>query len=95
MLDRSFGDLGLGSLAAVELRNRLSGQLGVPVPATLAFNHPSIAAVVRFLARRVTVSPDPAEPATSVTARVGSMTEAEAERRMAALLAELDAARSN
>lgn len=95
MLDRSFGDLGLGSLAAVELRNRLSGQLGVPIPATLAFNHPSIAAVVRFLAGRVTVSADPALSAASVHARVGSMTEAEAEQRMTSLLAELDAARPN
>jgi len=95
MLDRSFGDLGLGSLAAVELRNRLSGQLGVPIPATLAFNHPSVAAVVRFLAGRVTVSADTASSAVSMNARVGSMTESEVEQRMASLLAELDAARPN
>ncbi|MEQ9334265.1 SDR family NAD(P)-dependent oxidoreductase [Thalassobaculum sp.] len=90
-LDRPFSDLGLGSLAAVELRNRLSGQLGVPVPATLAFNHPSVAGVVRFLAGRIRLAPEPVPDA----ARVSSMTEAEAERRMASLLAELDTGRRN
>jgi len=47
-----FGELGLGSLAAIELRSQLAARLGMPVPATLAFNHPSVDAVVRFLARR-------------------------------------------
>jgi len=90
ILDRPFGDLDLGSLAAVELRNRLSSQLGVPIPATLAFNHPSVAGVVRFLAGRITMSPEAASGAESIAARVSSMSEAEAERRMTSLLAGLD-----
>ena len=51
-IDLPFGELGLGSLAAIELRSQLAARLGIPVPATLAFNHPSVDAVVRFLSRR-------------------------------------------
>jgi acyl transferase domain-containing protein len=86
-LDQPFGELGLNSLAAITLRNRLSGQLGVPVPATLAFNHPSIAAIVRFLASRSIATP----PALSVNrSRIERMTEVEAEHHLAALLADLE-----
>jgi phthiocerol/phenolphthiocerol synthesis type-I polyketide synthase B len=51
-LDRrkSFGDLGLNSLMAVELRNRLETTFGRPLSATLAWNHPTIEAIVHFLA---------------------------------------------
>jgi NAD(P)-dependent dehydrogenase (short-subunit alcohol dehydrogenase family)/acyl carrier protein len=52
-LERPFGELGLASLAAMELRAQLSARLGIPVPATLAFNHPSVDAVVKFLAKRL------------------------------------------
>jgi NAD(P)-dependent dehydrogenase (short-subunit alcohol dehydrogenase family)/acyl carrier protein len=86
-LDRPFGELGLNSLAAITLRNRLSGRLGVPIPATLAFNHPSIAAIVRFLASRTIVTP----PAPSANrSRIERMTEVEAEHHLAALLADLE-----
>jgi acyl carrier protein len=88
-LDRPFGDLGLGSLAAIELRTRLSGRLGIPVPTTLAFNHPSVSAVVRFLSQRMgtmPVAPTRQTPA----ARIDRMSEAEAERHLATLLADLE-----
>jgi SAM-dependent methyltransferase len=54
-------DLGLDSLMAVELRNRLvsgAGE-GVTVPATLMFDYPSVEAIARFL-RRQLVGPDAA-----------------------------------
>lgn len=51
-LDTSFGDLGLGSLAAIELRNELSARLGLRLPASLAFNYPSVPAIVEELNRR-------------------------------------------
>jgi myxalamid-type polyketide synthase MxaE and MxaD len=47
---RALGSLGLSSLMAMELRNRLESTLGRPLSATLAFNYPTVAAIVDFLA---------------------------------------------
>lgn len=47
---KSLGDLGLNSLMAVELRNRLEIALGRALSATLAWNHPTMEAIVDFLA---------------------------------------------
>jgi acyl transferase domain-containing protein/trans-aconitate methyltransferase/acyl carrier protein len=51
-------DLGLDSLMAVELRNRLGRGLNVPVPATVAFDYPTIDAVAGFLDRELAASRD-------------------------------------
>jgi acyl carrier protein len=46
-------DLGLDSLMAVELRNRLGQDLNLSVPATVVFDYPTIDAVAGFLEREL------------------------------------------
>lgn len=51
--ERPFADLGLSSLNAVELRDRMSSALGTKLPVTLMYDHPTPAALVRYVRGRL------------------------------------------
>jgi acyl transferase domain-containing protein/acyl carrier protein len=52
-LREGFFDLGMDSLMAVELRNRLETSFGIGLPSTLTFNYPNIEAVAKFVEGRI------------------------------------------
>ncbi|MFE9664846.1 SDR family NAD(P)-dependent oxidoreductase [Streptomyces sp. NPDC005955] len=71
--ERAFKEIGFDSVSAVELRNRLSQSTGVPLPATVVFDHPTPVAVTRLLLSQVdgttSAAPPPAQK------RVGAVDE--------------------
>jgi acyl carrier protein len=60
---RGFIELGVDSLMAVTLRDRLQASLGVELPVTFIFDHPTIEALAEHLLANVLVLAKEARPA--------------------------------
>jgi NAD(P)-dependent dehydrogenase (short-subunit alcohol dehydrogenase family)/acyl carrier protein len=75
--DQAFRDLGLDSLAAVELRDRVAGGTGLTLASSLVFDHPTVQALARHLAGEL--GPDGGDPVATVLSRLDQLETAVAE----------------
>jgi myxalamid-type polyketide synthase MxaB len=82
--DQEFVDMGVDSLLAVDLRNRLEAALAVALPATLLFDHPTVTELVAELmaARRASGAEEQDEAA--LLAEIEQLSDDEVERLLAA-----------
>jgi NADP-dependent 3-hydroxy acid dehydrogenase YdfG/acyl carrier protein len=94
--DADFGNLGLDSLMGLEIRNRLETVLGLPLPATLLWQRPTVAAVIEDLCVRAgtddpVVAPEQSQPLPAAPADRDAQAVAlrEAQAELAVLLREV------
>ena len=90
---RGLFDMGMDSLMALDLRSRLQAALGREIPATVAFEFPTIEAITGFLAEQLALEtgaepgapivPQPAgEAHADLLERVRQLSDEEVERRL-------------
>jgi acyl carrier protein/NADP-dependent 3-hydroxy acid dehydrogenase YdfG len=93
------GEMGIDSLMAVELRNTLGESVDKPLPATLMFDYPTVAALAEYLKQLVSVEGETAvnseQPPTldkraEAVAELEELSDDEAEALLLAELAELN-----
>ncbi|GAB3887953.1 hypothetical protein GCM10029964_054780 [Kibdelosporangium lantanae] len=68
--DRAFAEIGFDSVTSVDLRNRLSTATGLRLPATVAFDYPTPAALADRLGAMLAASDEPVAPPPVTTAAV-------------------------
>jgi acyl carrier protein len=100
-LNQPLRELGLDSLMAVELRNALSTNLSIELPATLLFDYPTLVGLANYLSPRL-IAQEPAAASGSSSEMASEASQADAmltranleqlseEEAEALLLAELD-----
>ncbi len=94
-LDAPLKDYGLDSLMAVELRNRIGGELKANLPSSMLFDHPSVQALTEHLLERLDLagaSPEPAAPvAAAVAGPVAAPASPDGTDRFASIIAAIEA----
>jgi acyl transferase domain-containing protein/acyl carrier protein len=86
--------LGIDSLMTLELRNRLEAGLGLTLSATLVWNYPTVSALIPFLAGKMEINLETAEPESEAGSKeesaIDQMSQDEVEKMLAAELDSID-----
>jgi acyl-CoA synthetase (AMP-forming)/AMP-acid ligase II/acyl carrier protein len=89
--DRPFAEFGVDSLTAVELSKELEDAFQVPLPAIVAWNYPTPAALARYLAEQsLGVDESATPPAVHVSTNGAPLPPAPNDAQLAAILAEIE-----